>query len=413
MSEERKIHCYRSGPIERDPDSSFHARNILDPALRELGIEIIGDSFEFLNSRGYPQTVYGSLLKKLRNQGRFYEYNQQEILVKISLRKVKQADFIIVKPGAEASGGTTAEITRSWFSGIPKLVIIGAHEENLLDNNSTFVIRMITDRFSLIFNTEKEVIDFIKRHLKIFKTGRQAIRQFILEIKEANPYFNDRLKPFYNKKFDEKTVIILGIAGAGKGTQAHLLQDLAGFKYFGSGRELRKLANKFPVLKEALGKGHLAPEIIINHLLTENLFRLEKFEPIVFDGSPRKLTEAKALMELLDILERKPEIIVLDIDEALAKERMVLRRNCDYCEISFCDPEIVKNPICHECGNSLSIRLENTTDEAINRILSWHKTDVEAVIRFFEEKKLVTRIDGKQSKKKIFFDILSILNNPA
>lgn len=406
---EKQIYCYLSGPIEKDPTGSFQAKNNFKDSLQKLGIEIAGNSFEFLKSKNCSQEIYGQKLKQLRNLGKFYEYNQQEILLVMSLRAVRRSDFMIVRPSAEASGGTTSELTTAWRSGIPKLIIIGAHGENLTNNDSTFVTRIITDKFSLVFNTEKEILNFIKDNMLVFKQGRRAIRELILKIKRCNPYFNDQLKLLYNKQFDGKIIVILGMPGSGKGTQSRLLQNKCGFKYFGSGHELRLLANKFPPLAESLAKGKLAPEIIINQLLSENILKLEKFESIVIDGSPKKLREAEALMELLNLLERKIQIIILDINVVTARERLILRRNCDNCETSFCTEELAKNPTCPQCNATLTIRPENSSEEAIDEIFDWYLTDVNSVINFFKKSVKVSHVDGEQNKEKIFQDILKII----
>lgn len=403
------VTCYRSGPIERDPAGAFHAKNILDGFLKENDFSIIGDTFEILKSLGRPQSVYGAIMKKLRNQGRFYDYAIEESLLLPSIRSVRKADFVVSRPAPEASGGTTSETVIAWLKGIPKLVIIGPHCEGLLDNNSTFMIRMLTDSCSLVFDTEQKVIDFIKNNKAVFKSGRLAIQSLIAKIKRDNPLVNDRPKTFYSEKFDGKTVIIQGRPGAGKDTQGRMLQDFCGFKFFGSGYELRRLSSKFPVLAESLGKGNLAPEVIIKFLFTQSLIKLEKFEPIVFSGTPKKIGEAKALMDVLELLNRKPLMIVIDISEGLAKERIMLRRNCDSCEVSFCDKNLVENPVCPKCGGLLSTRAENTTPEAISKIFGWYKTDVEEVIRYFEDMGLVVHVDGDYTKAVIFANILEIL----
>jgi adenylate kinase len=349
-------------------------------------------------------------MKKLRDQGRFLEYCQNELLLEMSLKEVaKRASFIVSRPAPEASGGTTSETVMSWLKGIPKLVIIGPHYEGLSDNNSTFMIRMLTDRYNLVFNTEKDVIDFVRGHIDIFRQGRKAIRQLIKDIKKANPYINDRPKPLWDDKFENLAVIIQGPPGAGKDTQGRLLQDLCGFKFFGSGFELRQLRSKFPSLKTSLEEGNLAPSWLITNLITQKLIGLEKFEPIVFAGTPKMLIEAKLLLETLESLKRKPLMIVLDISEELARERIVSRRVCEYCEISFCDEKLVEKPVCPQCGRSLEIRNENKSKEAVEKIFSWYKTDVEAVIRYFEDLGLVTHIDGNRSIEEIFQDILEIL----
>lgn len=401
---------YRSGPIECDPTSAFHAKNKLDGILtKEFGFKIIGDTFEILKSRGHSQAVYGPKMKKLRDQGRFYDYSKAESLLVQSLKSAREADFVVSKPAPEASGGTTSETVMTCMRGVPKLVIIGPHGEGILDNNSTFMIRMLTDYYSLVFNSEKDVIDFIEKHIKDFKRGCDGIRQLIKHIKTTNPYINDRPKPLWDDKFEGKTVLLQGKPGCGKDTQGRFLQDLCGFKFFGSGYELRRLSSKFPILGKSLGEGNLAPEIIINYLMTASLIKLEKFEPIVFSGAAKKPGEATALIDLLHLLNRKLQVIVIDIDDDLARQRIVTRRNCDICETSFLGKKFTNNPICPQCGGPLYFRQENASDEVVSKILSWYKTDVEEVIRYFESLSLVTHINGNRGKKEIFKDILEIL----
>ena len=411
MSYKKAVCYYRSGPIERDPGAAFHAKNRMDNVFtEEFGFKIVGDTFEHLTANNCPQAVYGAKMKKLRDRGKFAEYCRSELLLTMSLREVRRRSaFTVVRPAPEASGGTTSETVMMWLKGIPKLVIIGPHGEGLLDNNSTFVIRMLIDRYALVFNTEKEVIEFVREHVEIFRHGREAIRQMIMAIKGVNPYVNDRPKPLYDERLEGKTVLIQGRPGAGKDTQARMLQDLCGFKFFGSGFALRRLSAKFHTLGESLSKGNLAPEIIINYLIAQSLLQLEKFESIVFSGAAKKPGEAKGLFELLGLLGRKLVVIVIDINEDLVRERIILRRNCDSCEMSFCGKEFVERPICPNCNIALSARAENMNEESIKKILAWYKTDVETVIKFFEDMGLVVHVDGHRTKEEIFDDILSIL----
>ena len=116
-------------------------------------------------------------------------------------------------------------------------------------------------------------------------------------------------------------------------------------------------------------------------------------------------------MDVLGLLGRKPLMIVIDISEKLAKERILLRRNCDNCEISFCDEKLDKYPICPECGGELRVRAENTTKEAIDKIFNWYKTDVLKVIKYFDNLGFAIYIDGNRGKEEIFEDILEILRN--
>lgn len=303
MALRKGIYYYRSGPIERDPGSAFHAKNNLDRVFtEEFGFKIVGDTFEHLNASNCPQIVYGSRMKKLRNQGRLHEYCQNELLLVMSFREIrKKAAFLVIKPASEASGGTTSETVMSWPRFIPKLVIAGPHGERVLDNDSTFMIRMLASQ-GLIFSTDCDVINFVREHIHIFKQGRNAIRQLIVNIKKDNPFINDRPKPLWDEKFEGKVVIIQGMPGCGKDTQGRFLQDRCGFKFFGSGHELRHLHSGFPDLKENLGEGNLAPRWVIINRITQKLISLAKFEPVVFAGTPKMMIEAEITTEALNDL---------------------------------------------------------------------------------------------------------------
>lgn len=405
----KKICYYRSGPIERDPAASFHAKNNLDNVFtEEFGFKIVGDSFEYLKANNCPQEIYGLKMKKSRDQRRFYEYCQNELLLEMSLEEVgKRAAFIISRPAPEASGGTTSETVIGYLKDIPMLVIIGPHYEGISDNESTFMIRMLNQ--GLFFDTEQDVIDFVRKHIDIFRQGRKAIKRLIRKIKGTDPYVNDRPVQLWNERFEGKVVILYGRPGCGKDTQARKLQHLYGFKFFGSGVELRHLYSKLPGLKSILSGGNLSIEIIIDYLITDKSIKLEKFEPIVFSGSPKKVEEAKRLVEFLDILKRKPIVIVIDINEELSRERISLRRNCDNCEESYCGKQYVRNPICPKCDALLTARVENMSEEAIEKIFSWYKTDVEKAIKFFEDMGVVEHVDGNRGIEEIFCDILEIL----
>ena len=402
---------YRSGPIERNPGASFHAKNQVDEFLTKEGFEVIGDPFEHLEKMNCPQSTYGAKMKRLRDQGRIFEYSKEELLLIMGLRKVRNSAFIISRPAPTASGGTASETVMSWLKGIPKLVIIGPYHEGLLDNDSTFMIRMLTGRYDLVFDTEQDVINFIKDHIWSFRRGRNAIRELIIGIKKINPFINDRPKPLWDKKFEGQTVLIYGRPGCGKDTQSRLLQRRCGFKFFGGGLKLRRLGVKFPFLGHSLGRGNLAPEIIMNYLMASKLIKLEQFEPIVFSGNPKKIREARGLMKILTLLNRKPTVIVIEINAKLSKERITLRRNCDSCEVSYCGKEFVENPICKQCGGPLTARDENISEEAIQNIFGWHETDVKKVIRYFVGLGPVTHIDGNRGKEEIFNDVVEILKS--
>jgi adenylate kinase family enzyme len=132
--------------------------------------------------------------------------------------------------------------------------------------------------------------------------------------------------------------IFIGRAGAGKGTQAKLLIEFLGKKdpahpvlYVETGAEFRKYIQgesyTAKLGKGIIESGGLMPEFMPVYmwgkLIAENYSGKEH---LVFDGTPRKLLEAKLLDSLFPFYSLgKPLVIYLDIDHSHSSERLSLR----------------------------------------------------------------------------------------
>ncbi|MGH7661150.1 MAG: adenylate kinase [Vulcanimicrobiaceae bacterium] len=118
-------------------------------------------------------------------------------------------------------------------------------------------------------------------------------------------------------------LIFLGPPGAGKGTQAQILQERFGFRQVSTGdmlrahrrdgTELGKLAQLF------MDKGELVPDDIIINMVEEEL---NKPGDVLFDGFPRTRAQAEALDELLRKRGRSYGVLLFDIPMDLLVERL-------------------------------------------------------------------------------------------
>lgn len=132
--------------------------------------------------------------------------------------------------------------------------------------------------------------------------------------------------------------LFIGRAGAGKGTQAALLGDALSKKdpsrkilHVETGAEFRKFIQGDSYTarlgKNVVEKGWLMPEFIPVYLWTKVL--VEKYtgeEHIIFDGTPRKLLEAKTLESVFPFYgQGKPWMIYLDIHHDESSKRLSLR----------------------------------------------------------------------------------------
>jgi adenylate kinase len=122
-------------------------------------------------------------------------------------------------------------------------------------------------------------------------------------------------------------VILLGAPGAGKGTQAQILQKQFGYRQISTGDLLREHKNKGTELGKAaegyMKRGELVPDDLIIKMVEGEL---RENENVLFDGFPRTVTQAQALDGLLRSRGRGlPHAIVFDIARPMLEERLLGR----------------------------------------------------------------------------------------
>ena len=211
--------------------------------------------------------------------------------------------------------------------------------------------------------------------------------------------------------------IFLGRAGCGKGTQAEFLMKKFGLIYLGSGELWRRRAKAEDFtgckIETTLKTGALAPTSLIFQLWINRLEEIkraenENFKGIIFDGSPRMLPEAKLLLEALKWYEweKNIKVLLIDISREEAFNRLTRRRMCKKC--SQLIPYVGHYKTlekCDRCGGELERRSDDTP-EAINLRLDLFEKEVMPVIEFFEEKKLLVKINGEQSIEDVYKEVL-------
>ena len=214
-----------------------------------------------------------------------------------------------------------------------------------------------------------------------------------------------------------KVFTLLGRAGCGKGTQAKLLVEKFGFTYIGSGDLLRARVKESDFTGQKTGQtmkaGDLAPTFLIFQLWLNRLEQIKKdrnnnFKGIIFDGSPRKLIEARLLEEALDWYEwdENFKVLLIDISREEAFDRLTKRRQCAKCGQLIPYIGDYKNlEKCDRCGGELAARTDDNP-EAINERLDLFEKEVMPVVEYYERKGLLIKINGEQTIEKVQEEIL-------
>lgn len=195
-------------------------------------------------------------------------------------------------------------------------------------------------------------------------------------------------------------VILLGPPGAGKGTQARILEQDFGLVQLSTGDMLRAaVAEKTPAglaAKAVMAAGGLVSDEIVLAILADRLSGSGLGAGIILDGFPRTSVQAAALDELLAKRGQKVTAAVnLEVEDAAMIARVAGRYTCACGEgwhDDFRKPQ--QAGICDVCGGSdFKRRADDNAVTAGERLKAYH-SQTAPLIAFYEAKGVLRRIDA-------------------
>ena len=208
-------------------------------------------------------------------------------------------------------------------------------------------------------------------------------------------------------------IILLGVPGAGKGTQAEIISRRLGIPTLSTGNILRAaVAARTPLglqVKDILARGELVSDEIILPLIKERLSEPDCKGGYILDGVPRTLAQAEGL-EALGI-----EIdccLFFDVPDAAVVHRLSGRRTCAACGKAF---HLQANPpkqadVCDHCGNALHTRADDEP-ETVARRLEIFRKQTAPLIDFYTRRgklKLVPSAGGVEDVTAEVFTALGV-----
>jgi adenylate kinase len=121
-------------------------------------------------------------------------------------------------------------------------------------------------------------------------------------------------------------LVLFGPPGAGKGTQAKVLQETRGLPQLSTGDMLRAaIAAKSELgrkVEAILAKGDLVSDDIVIGIIDQRLNQPDAAKGAVFDGFPRTIPQAEALDKLLEGRGKKIDLVIeLKVDETVLLSR--------------------------------------------------------------------------------------------
>lgn len=189
----------------------------------------------------------------------------------------------------------------------------------------------------------------------------------------------------------------LGAPGSGKGTLAKLCSEELGFEVLSTGdlcRDHVKLNTELGKrLKKILDAGQLVPDDLMGKMVKGWLFkRISLKNPIVFDGFPRTVGQAKFLVDLLksDRLRFKFKVVAFRILDSTIINRLGSRivcsnKNCGaiYSFLSGSSLKPKKEGICDICASSL-IKRDDDKEEVIKERLKVYNSHEGELLDYYK-----------------------------
>ena len=209
-------------------------------------------------------------------------------------------------------------------------------------------------------------------------------------------------------------LILLGMPGAGKGTQAEIIQREQGIANVSTGAMMREVSRAETDIgkkvQEYLSTGRLVPDEIIIQMLVERIHQSDCENGFLLDGFPRNLDQAKALDQA------KVEInliLFLKISEKEIIERMSGRRVHLPSGRSY---HIAHNPPKTEGKDDVTgetlIQREDDHPDVIKKRLNVYYDETEPLLSFYRQKDIsFYEIDASKTLEEVSEDIRNVISN--
>ncbi|MBY6065893.1 adenylate kinase [Leisingera aquaemixtae] len=211
-------------------------------------------------------------------------------------------------------------------------------------------------------------------------------------------------------------LILLGPPGAGKGTQARMLEEKFGYVQLSTGDLLREAVTAGTpaglAAKAVMEAGQLVSDEIVINILRDRLAEPDCAKGVILDGFPRTTVQAEALDGLLAETGQKINAAIsLEVDDAAMVERISGRYTCGGCGEGYHDS--FKQPAeagkCDKCGGTeMKRRADDNAETVASRLEAYH-AQTAPLIAYYGGKGVLQTTDAMGGIDDIARDMAAIV----
>ncbi len=189
-------------------------------------------------------------------------------------------------------------------------------------------------------------------------------------------------------------IILLGPPGAGKGTQAKILEDMRGYKQLSTGDMLRsEVASGSKLGQEAkaiMDEGKLMPDALMLEMIAHRMAQPDCAKGVILDGFPRTVPQAEGLAQMLQHHNMSLDAVI---------------------EVRVPDDELF-NRIETRAKESGGARSDDNVETLKKRLAVYHEQTA-PIIPYYERVRKLHVIDGTRAIDEVTEEIAGILDKQA
>ena len=211
-------------------------------------------------------------------------------------------------------------------------------------------------------------------------------------------------------------LILLGPPGAGKGTQAKMLNEKFRRPQISTGNILRKsiqngteLGNRAKVFMNA---GRLVQDDVVVGLIRERIVEEDCRAGFILDGFPRTIIQAEKLTETLEEMDLSIDVVVdFEVDSEELVNRLTGRSTCSDCGAMFhrTSRPPLRDGICDSCEGELYQR-EDDKEETIKKRLDVYEHETAPLKEYYKKQGNLKTVQGCGTVEEIFSRVCAMVS---
>lgn len=212
-----------------------------------------------------------------------------------------------------------------------------------------------------------------------------------------------------------RIIVFIGAPGAGKGTQARLLQSRLGIPQISTGDMFREMKSaETPLAREVqriMDAGDLVSDEITYEMVRERTARPDSHASFILDGFPRTTAQAEMLESLSRERGKEITAVLIKVPVEKLEKRLTGRRNCPVCGEIY---NIFSNPpkIEGRCDLHPDTELKHRSDDEAGKVklrLETYELNTKPLLEYYEESDRLHVIDAVGAPEEIYAELERVL----